>query len=49
MSKEKSIIEILQDLQLWIEENCFADETIAVIISKIQFEIGKQRKSLRRK
>lgn len=45
--KEKSIIEILQDLQIWIEENCFRDETIIVILSKIQFEIKKQRQMLK--
>lgn len=45
--KDKSIIEILQDLQIWIENNCFLDETIIVIISKIQFEIKKQRQKLK--
>ena len=44
---EKTIIEILQDLQIWIEENCFRDETIIVILSKIQFEIKKQRQMLK--
>ena len=47
--KEKSIIEILQNLQIWIEENCFKDETIMVILSKIQFEIKVQRQKLKEK
>lgn len=43
--KQRTVIDILCDLQNWVEENCFRDETITAIISRIQFEIKLQRQN----
>ena len=47
MEETNNTIKALQDLQYWVEESCFTDETIKVILSKIQCEINKQRRLLK--
>lgn len=39
-------IRILISLYHWIEESCYNDDTIKVILCKIQCEINKQRNLL---
>lgn len=49
MEEINNTIKALQDLQYWVEESCFTDETINVILSKIQCEINKQKRKLKEK
>lgn len=44
---EDKTIKILISLYHWIEENCYNDDTIKVILCKLQCEINKQRNLLR--
>lgn len=45
---EDKTIKTLLSLYYWIEESCYNDDTIKVILSRIQCEINKQRNLLRR-
>lgn len=47
--KNNSVIDFLENFKIWINNNCFKDETIELLISKIQFEINQQRKILKEK
>lgn len=47
IKENKTTTRVLQDIIIWIQENCFNDETTLAITSHIQCEINKIRRKIK--
>ena len=44
---EKELIKYFEELILWIDENCFNDETKLILKAKLYFEINKLKRKIK--